>query len=259
MKKLIIGLAAVAAVAVGMVSCNNKDGQYQIVVEPNGEEAAVWAPGEAIASWDNTLVATEVYVSDEVVDGRATLQMPEGLQTDGARCFAYPAAAYAGEGKVSIPTVQNGVDYKQLMPYMAQSAEGAGALRFMSLCGLVCLHITTAEQLSGVSVSTDDTLAFLSGLFGVEGYPQVSLVAEEGMGGVKSVRCEDLSQIDFSQGADVVFYVAPGKYKTITVTMTTADGRVCVKHQKEDMVVEVNRNNVATIIMGAGENVLAFE
>ena len=259
MKKLFIFVFAVAAFSAALVSCNGKGGQYQIVVEPTGEQSVAWTQGEAIASWDNTLAATEVYVSGEVKDGCALLQQPEDLKTEGVRRYVYPADAYAGEGKVSIPTVQNGADYRQAMPYYAETVEGSDALKFMSLCGLVCLHMTTNEHLASVSVSTDDTLAYLTGLFGVADYPLVNLVVDEGIGGVNNVRCENLSQVDFSQGADVVFYVAPGKYNTFNVTMTTTDGRVCVKHQKDDMVIEVNRNNVATILMGSADNVLVFE
>ena len=41
--------------------------------------------------------------------------------------------------------------------------------------------------------------------------------------------------------------------------MTTADGRVCVKHQKEDMVIDVNRGQTTTVTMGSPEHDLVFE
>lgn len=259
MKKLFISFVAIAAVAAGLVSCNSKSGQYQVMVEPFGSQAMIWGQDEAMASWDNTLMATEMTLTEVTGEGTAMLQMPEELNTEGVRCFVHPAAVYAGEGKVCIPTVQDGVDYKQSMPYYAETVEGSEALAFMSLCGLVCLHVTTDEQIASVSISTDDSLGFLSGLFSVENYPVVNLVADEGMGAVNSVRCEQLPAMDFSQGGDMYFYIAPGKYKTFNVTMTTADGRVCVKHQKEDMLIEVGRNQIATIMMGSADHVLVFE
>ena len=133
------------------------------------------------------------------------------------------------------------------------------SINFVWLCGVVCVHLTTDERLSSVSISTDDSLNYLSGLFAVNNYPNPELVVADGVGGEKSVRCENLSEMDFSQGGDVYFYVAPGAYHTFTVTMTAADGRVCVKSQKEDMVVEVNRNNVTTIMAGSADHKLVFE
>ena len=99
----------------------------------------------------------------------------------------------------------------------------------------------------------------MSGLFVVENYPDVKLGVDEVVGTVNTVRCEKLPDIDFSQGGDVYFCVAPGSFKTFNVTMTTADGRVCVKHQKEDMVIDVNRGQTTTVTMGSPEHDLVFE
>lgn len=259
MKKLFISFVALATLAVGMVSCNSKNGSYQIVVEPQGADAFICMPSDAVVSWNNTMVPEELAVSYEQNAGKSYLQIPEELKTDGVRRFLYPVAAYAGEGKVSIPTLLNTGDYRQVMPVYAELVEGSDSLNFVWLCGVVCVHLTTGERLSSVSISTDDSLNYLSGLFAVNNYPNPELVVADGVGGEKSVRCENLSEMDFSQGGDVYFYVAPGVYHTFTVTMTAADGRVCVKSQKEDMVVEVNRNNVTTIMAGSADHKLVFE
>lgn len=259
MKKLFISFIALAALTAGLVSCNNKSGQYRVVVEPMDGQSMLWGQSEAMASWDNTLMATEMTLTEVVEDGTAALQLPEDLNTDGTRCFVHPAAAYAGEGMVCIPTVQNGMDCKQAIPYYAEIAEGNDALAFVSVCGVLRLHLTTPEKIASISVSTDDSLGCMSGLFVVENYPDVKLGVDEVVGTVNSVRCEKLPDIDFSQGGDVYFCVAPGSFKTFNVTMTTADGRVCVKHQKEDMVIDVNRGQTTTVTMGSPEHDLVFE
>ena len=250
---------ALATMAVGLVSCNNKSGQYKVAIEPTANGIATWAPSEEIASWDNTLAATVVTVSQETRDDATLVQMPEDLKTDGVRRFVQPAAVYAGEGKVCIPTVQGGIVNQLDMPVYAEAVENSDVLTFMSLCGVIRLHLTTPEKIATITVSTEDSLGYLSGLFTVCDYPKVNLTVDEGMGAVNNVRCEALPAIDFTQGADVDFFVAPGSFKTFTVTMTTPDGRVCVKNTKENMDIVVDRNIVSTINIGSAENELVFE
>lgn len=250
---------ALAAMAAGLVSCNSKSGQYNVSVESFGETSVAWAQGETLATWDNTLASTELSVAEVTEDGIAVIQMPEEMKTDGVRRFIHPAALYAGEGKVCIPTVQSGLVNPSDMPVYAEAVENNETLSFLSLCGVVRLHLTTPEKIASITLSTDDSLGCMSGLFCVDHYPVVSLEAAEGMGAVNNVRCEALPPIDFTQGADVDFLVAPGSFKTFTVTMTTPDGRVCVKNTKEGMDIEVERNLISTINIGSEENVMVFE
>lgn len=259
MKKLFISFVALAAIAAGLVSCNSKSGQYKVAIEPMGNETAVWEPGEALVSWDNTLTATDVAVSMETRDEAIFVQLPDDLKTDGVRRFVHPAAVYAGEGKVCIPTVQSGIVNQLDMPVYAEAVENSDVLNFMSLCGVVRLHLTTPEQISSIAITTEDSLGYMTGLFTVSDYPTVNLNVNESMGAVNSVRCEALPPMDFTQGADVDFFVAPGNFKTFTVTMTTPDGRVCVKNPKEGMEIVVERNNVSTVNIGTPEHLMVFE
>ena len=250
---------AMAAMAAGLVSCNSKSGQYKVSLDPFGETPVAWAQGETLATWDNTLTSTELSVAEVTEEGTAIIQMPEEMKTDGVRRFIHPVAAYAGEGMVSIPTVQSGqVNYLE-MPVYAEAVDNSDVLSFKALCGVVRLHLTTPEKIASITVSTGDSLGYMSGLFVVENYPDVKLGVDGVVGTVNSVRCEQLPDMDFTQGADVDFLVAPGCFKTFTVTMTTPDGRVCVKNTKDDMDIVVDCNTVSTINIGSAENVMVFE
>ena len=257
MKKLFISFIALAALTAGLVSCNNKSGQYRVVVEPMDGQSMLWGQSEAMASWDNTLMATEMTLTEVAEDGTAALQLPEDLNTDGTRCFVHPAAAYAGEGMVMVPAVQSGVDFPNGMPFYAETSEGNTDLAFKALCGVVRLHLTTPEHLASVQVSSEDTNGFMTGRYGVDNHPFPVLASTQGA--AKYVSCEQLQNVDFSAGADLNLYVAPGCFNSFAVTMVTEDGRVCVKNLKEGKYVVVERNSVCTINLGGEEGELVFE
>ena len=237
MKKIFISLAAFVAVSLALVSCHNNS-VFNVTVEEvagNGVAAIAWPKDAVITTWDDTKTPAEISFASVVADSSyAVMQLPEGMKTQGVRHFVYPASVYAGEGMVMVPAVQSGVDFPNGMPFYAETSEGNTDLAFKALCGVVRLHLTTPEHLASVQVSSEDTNGFMTS-------------------------CEQLQNVDFSAGADLNLYVAPGCFNSFAVTMVTEDGRVCVKNLKEGKYVVVERNSVCTINLGGEEGELVFE
>ena len=76
---------------------------------------------------------------------------------------------------------------------------------------------------------------------------------------MRSITIDGLEEIDFTEGADVFYCVAPGCYQTFKVVMTTTDGRTCTKNLKEGREVLVDRNHMHSIILGDPDSILVFE
>ena len=260
MKKIIISLVAFVAMSALMVSCHNNS-MFKLSVEAidgKGTASVMWPADATVATWDDAMNPVEVTLSGIAPDkSYASIVMPEGTTTKGVRRFVYPASVCAGEGKVMIAPVQSGMDCPATMPCYAEAAEGKAELVFKSLCGVVQLNLTTAEKLASVQISTEDSTNYLAGRFGVDNYPFPVLKAEADAS--KCVRCEKLAAFDFSKGSELYLYVAPGCYDTFTVTLTTEDGRTCVKNLKDDKYIVVDRNVICTINLGQNEGDLVFE
>lgn len=260
MKKIFISLAAFVAVSLALVSCHNNS-VFNVTVEEvagNGAAAITWPNDAVMTTWDDTKTPAEISFASIMADSSyAVMQLPEGMKTQGVRHFVYPASVYAGEGMVMVPAVQSGVDFPNGMPFYAETSEGNTDLAFKALCGVVRLHLTTPEHLASVQVSSEDTNGFMTGRYGVDNHPFPVLASTQGA--AKYVSCEQLQNVDFSAGADVNLFVAPGCFNSFAVTMVTEDGRVCVKNLKEGKYVVVERNSVCTINLGGEEGELVFE
>lgn len=260
MKKIAMSLVALVAMSALSVSCHNSS-MFKLTVEgvdAKGAAAVQWPKDAVLATWDDALSAMEVKLSGIAPDSSyATLVMPKEVKTEGVRRFVYPATVCAGEGKVMIAPEQSATGCPALMPCYAETKDGNAEVEFKSLCGVVRLHLTTAEKLAAVQVSTEDSAKFMSGRFGVENYPFPVLKAENGA--LPCVVCNELKGVDFGQGADVCLFVAPGCYNTFTITLTTEDGRTCQKNLKDNKYIVVDRNVVCTINLGQNEGDLVFE
>ena len=259
MKKIFISLALSAAMLVAFVSCHNNS-VYQVTVEKvagNGDAPVTWNVGDLLVTWDEALAPDQIPLSGLVPDSsHATLQLPDTMATHGVRHFVYPASFWGGEGSIMIPAVQNGISFPEGMPFYAQTQNGSPDLAFKALCGIVRLRIQTSEKIMSVSVTTDDSVHFLSGRFTVDNPTSPVLTPVEGA--AKYVSLEQIPAMDFSQGADLYLYVAPGCYNTFTITMVSDDGRVCVKNLKEGKYIAVDRNTVFSIFLGTEGTELQF-
>ena len=259
MKKSIISFLSLLAVAAMFSSCHNGS-MYQLTVEGLGQEGSspvVWQTGTVLTMWDDAMAPVDVALAGVAPDSSyASIQMPEGFKRQGLCRFMYPKSAFE-KGHVKIATMQSGKEPLTEIPCYAEVEEGASELAFRTLCGVLKLNLTTAEKLKCVRVETLDSLVNIAGTFNVNNYPYPTLEAVEGS---PCIDCEAIQGMDFSQGAELQFFLAPGIYNTFNVIMVTEDGRVCEKNLKEGKHIEITRNGFCTIKLGDDEeNKLVFE
>lgn len=259
MKKIITCLAVLATVSMLMVSCHSRMYKFEVeAVGDQGTTAVTWAKDEVLATWDDSLRFVYVPVTGIAPDSTyATTQLTKGTKTYGVRRFVYPGALCVDTACVCLSSVQEGTGFPKTMPLYGETQDGKGDVLMKSMCGVVRLHLTTAEKLVSVKVSTADSAKYMAGVFKVDNYPYPVLQPQSKV--FQSIECDKLKGMDFAQGADLYLYVAPACYNTFTVTLTTEDGRVCVKNLKEDKYVVVDRNVVCTINLGQNEGDLVFE
>ena len=188
-------------------------------------------------------------------------QLREVTPLEGVVHVAYPVGMSQSEkGEVCIEPKQGSFPLGKQMVYYGESTKGTkGTLVMKATCGVIRLHLTTPEKLEKVLIGTDDSNHYMAGDFVVSNYPFPVITPTE-----RSVRSIEmggrrLEKLDFTQGEDACFAVAPGCYNTFTVKMTTVDGRVCTKHLKAGNSVVVDRNRVCTVILGGPDQELVFE
>ena len=250
-----------AAVVAGMVSCNGGQKQpkkYAVTVEPlNGmEEQPKLDTDVLIAMWDDGMeVSTPSLVKGE--EGYEivceTPADPKGV----VRAVYMSNAIVTDAGLVDISNYQWDRQLDNGMVYYGETTEKApDVMALKAVCGIVRLHLVSPEKIRKVVVSTADSNRYMTGVFEVSNYPFPVLTPTERS--VRSVEVNDLS-VDFTEGADLWFYVAPGCFNTFTVEMTTADGRVCTKNLKDGNEVMVERNAVCTVVLGTEGHELVFE
>lgn len=259
MKNRVFVFVMLATAMAGLVSCNCKPARYAVTLEPlAGTEVQPWQDGKVTAAlWDDNMApATATMVNGK--EGM-TLVRQDTAERKGMVRVVYPLEAANDMGCVTLNSVQKALPLGAGMVYYGETTDGApDAVALKAVCGVLRLHLTTAERLATVSLGTDDSNRYMSGVFGVDNYPFPVLTPTDGS--VRSVTLAGLDEVDFEQGAEVYCYLAPGRYSTFTVVMTTTDGRVCTKHLKEGREVLVDRNGVSTVTLG-GEDLppLVFE
>jgi hypothetical protein len=260
MKNRLFVFVMLAVAMAGLVSCNcgqKQPTQYAVTLEPlTGMDeqpqldmvaSAVW--------WDDAMEAKMATVRKS--DEGAVVVRDDTTATQGIVRMVYPAnVPLAGAGCVDI--CQHQLPTGKGMVYYGETTEDApDQMVLKAVCGVLRLHLITAEKIANVTFETADSNRYMTGVFEVSNYPFPVLTATKQS--LRSVVLESLQDIDFTQGAEVCAYVAPGCFHTFTVIMTTVDGRVCTKNLKEGREVLVDRNRTMTVNLGSQEEPLVFE
>lgn len=261
MKK--ITLLAIAVMALGLFSCNNnKEAQTDSLtasVEAFGADAAgviVWSSDAKMVAWDDSFNPVDVTVAEVAADtASCQLALADAAAPQGVRRYIYPASAYAGQGIVTIPVHQECVNGLKDLVYYSEEQEGK--VDFKMLGGVVRIVVTTPEKLSCIAISTSDSNLFMAGNFQVVNYPSPVLNAVEGA--ERQIDIHNLEGIDFTEGAEVSFQVAPGCYSTFQIVLQNTDGKVCTKNLKDDKHIVVDRNRIVNITLGHTAEGLTFE
>lgn len=260
MKRRLFVFVMLAAALAGLVSCNGgqkQPTQYAVTVEPlTGTEgqpqldlaaSAVW--------WDDAMEAKMASVQKN--DEGVVFMRDDTTATQGIVRIVYPAnVALSGAGCVDIN--QHQLPMREGMVYYGETTVDApDQMALKAVCGVLRLHLITSEKIANVTFETSDSNRYMTGVFEVSNYPFPVLTATKQS--LRSVVLEALQDIDFTQGAEVCTYVAPGCFHTFKVVMTTVDGRVCTKNLKDGREVLVERNRTMTVNLGSQEEPLVFE
>jgi len=262
MKKITVLMLAV--LALGLFSCNNGNKEAQndalnATVEAFGSDAVgsnSWVPGSKLVAWDDALAPFKAEVVSLTPDTFLyQLALVDSVTPQGVCRFLYPAEAYAGQGIVTVPVEQQGSAEPSDLICYAEAQDGK--VDFKQICGVIQLNITTPEQLTCISISTEDSNRYLAGNFQVVNYPSPVLNSVEGA--ERHIDVHGIENIDFSKGADVCIQVVPGCYGSFQIVLQNKDGKICTKTLKEDKHVIVDRNRMLSVKLGHTPEGLTFE
>ena len=262
MKNRVFVFVMLAAAVAGLVSCKcgqKQPSQYAVAVEPlaGTDVQSQLNLGWPLAVWDDGM---EMAVGrlEKGEDG-LILKRNDTAAVKGVLHVTYsPSVAMIDPGCVDISRVQQALPLGEGMVYYGETTEDAAdKVALKAVCGVIRLRLITEEQLAKVEISTADSNRYMAGVFEVSNYPFPVLTPTEQS--VRGVELNGFGNTDFTQGAEVCCYVAPGCYNTFTVVMTTVDGRTCTKNLKDGKAVVLDRNRVCTINMGSPEEALVFE
>ena len=262
MKNRLFVFVMLAAAVAGLVSCNcgqKQPSQYAVTVEPLvGTDAQIQLyEDEPVALWDDNMEVIVAHL-EKGEDGVVIVRDDTAATTGVLRVVYHSSDPFAEAGYVDICQHQSALETGAGMVYYGETTEDAAdEVALKAVCGVIRLHLVTAEKLAKVEISTADSNRYMTGKFEVSNYPFPVLTATERS--VRSVELDALWPKDFTEGADVYCYIAPGCYNTFTIVMTTTDGRTCTKSLKEGKEVVVDRNRVCTINMASQEEALVFE
>ena len=187
---------------------------------------------------DPATVAILENTGSEPGDGPFRAFYPTLLTTDGAT-INLPATQTYVEGSI------NG------FPMYAESA--TNQLAFRNLCGVLKLHLTKANtSITSISVTANAALHGNFTISNMNGEPVLNHAA----GGTNTVVLSCSTPQTIADGKD--FYITlPATFDSLkSITLTTDDGRYCIKTVKSTICINVERNTVTEIALG--ENDLNF-
>ena len=265
MKNRVFVFVMLAATVAGLVSCNcgqKQPTQYAVTVETlTGTDVLPQLNvDKTVALWADEMVLRTAHV----VKGEESLAIvrDDTAAMKGVVHVVYPLGAVPIEGvttgRVVIDTLQQALPLGEGMVYYGETTQDApDAVVLKAVGGVLRMNLTTPEKIAKVEISTSDSNRYMAGVFELSNYPFPVLAATEAS--VRSIAIDGLGEIDFTEGADVFYCLAPGCYKTFTVVMTTTDGRTCTKSLKEGKEVLVDRNHMHSIVLGDPDSILVFE
>lgn len=258
MNKLHLLCGAVVAMALA-AGCNGSATRYEALIEVpdvEQEEVQMCSEAESVALWGETSDVLAAHL-ETAKDGRMYACYDDTAALGGTLHWMVPAEALTADGYVMLPAEQNGALETTLMPYYAENPAKSKEAAFKTVGGLLKLHFVTHEKVAEIEIATADSNRFIAGAFAISNYPYPVLTPTEQS--VRLLRLTGASTMDFSQGGDLCACIAPGCYKTLSITLRLEDGRTCVKELPEDAFVTIDRNKMFTITLGRDGAELVFE
>ena len=259
MKKVLLGLAAMAMMGMMMTSCQKDEGlskdTFTATTENGNSKTHLdglnlkWDDeGESIMVMGSNYQRAEYFAISVTNDNTcATFACQEGEEVDAdAYQIYYPASMVTANGTIELPAEQEYAENNVKGFPMYAETQGH-AFQFTNLCGLFRLQLQKDDVVvRSISITTDK---------GVNGAFAVSTSAEGAFqfeaytandDAQKTVTLDCGNGVSIDELTDFNIYLPVGTYSTFDITITATDGSYCEKSLNGNAIT-INRNERVTL------------
>ena len=259
MKKVLLGLAAMAMMGMMMTSCQKDEGlskdTFTATTENGNSKTHLdglnlkWDDeGESIMVMGSNYQRAEYFAISVTNDNTcATFACQEGEEVDAdAYQIYYPASMVTANGTIELPAEQEYAENNVKGFPMYAETQGH-AFQFTNLCGLFRLQLQKDDVVvRSISITTDK---------GVNGAFAVSTSAEGAFqfeaytandDAQKTVTLDCGNGVSIDELTDFNIYLPAGEYSTFDITITATDGSYCEKSLNGNAIT-INRNERVTL------------
>ena len=259
MKKVLLGLAAMAMMGMMMTSCQKDEGlskdTFTATTENGNSKTHLdglnlkWDDeGESIMVMGSNYQRAEYFAISVTNDNTcATFACQEGEEVDAdAYQIYYPALMVTANGTLELPAEQEYAENNVKGFPMYAETQGH-AFQFTNLCGLFRLQLQKDDVVvRSISITTDKGVngAFAVSTSAAGAFQFEAYTANDDAQKTVTLDCGNGVSID--NLTDFNIYLPAGTYSTFDITITATDGSQCVKSLNGN-VLTINRNERVTL------------
>ncbi|MCQ2260188.1 MAG: hypothetical protein MJZ77_02220 [Bacteroidales bacterium] len=259
MKKVLLGLAAMAMMGMMMTSCQKDEGlskdTFTATTENGNSKTHLdglnlkWDDeGESIMVMGSNYQRAEYFAISVTNDNTcATFACQEGEEVDAdAYQIYYPASMVTANGTIELPVEQEYAENNVKGFPMYAETQGH-AFQFTNLCGLFRLQLQKDDVVvRSISITTDKGVngAFAVSTSAAGAFQFEAYTANDDAQKTVTLDCGNGVSID--ELTDFNIYLPAGTYSTFDITITATDGSKCVKSLNGNAIT-INRNERVTL------------
>ncbi|MCQ2296548.1 MAG: hypothetical protein MJZ45_04030 [Bacteroidales bacterium] len=259
MKKVLLGLAAMAMVGMMMTSCQKDEGlskdTFTATTENGNSKTHLdglnlkWDDeGESIMVMGSNYQRAEYFAISVTNDNTcATFACQEGEEVDAdAYQIYYPASMVTANGTIELPAEQEYAENNVKGFPMYAETQGH-AFQFTNLCGLFRLQLQKDDVVvRSISITTDKGVngAFAVSTSAAGAFQFEAYTANDDAQKTVTLDCGNGVSID--ELTDFNIYLPAGEYSTFDITITATDGSYCEKSLNGNAIT-INRNERVTL------------
>ncbi|MCQ2296153.1 MAG: hypothetical protein MJZ45_01980 [Bacteroidales bacterium] len=265
MKKVLLGLVAMAMMGMMMTSCQKDEGLSKDTFTATTENGGSKTHLDGLnLKWDDEGESIRVigmnngqyagmaeYVATSVTNDNtcATFACRQGDEVNADVYQIYYPASLITTASLLVPLLPAMQEYvENSVKGFPMYAETQGhAFQFTNLCGLFRLQLQKDDVVvRSISITTDKGV---NGVFEVstndEG--EFQFAASTNNEGRETVRLDCGNGVSIDELTDFNIYLPAGEYSTFDITITATDGSQCVKSLNAGSIVTINRNERVTL------------
>ncbi|MCQ2259936.1 MAG: hypothetical protein MJZ77_00935 [Bacteroidales bacterium] len=259
MKKVLLGLVAMAMMGMMMTSCQKDEGlskdTFTATTENGNSKTHLdglnlkWDDeGESIMVMGSNYQRAEYFAISVTNDNTcATFACQEGEEVDAdAYQIYYPASMVTANGTIELPVEQEYAENNVKGFPMYAETQGH-AFQFTNLCGLFRLQLQKDDVVvRSISITTDKGVngAFAVSTSAAGAFQFEAYTANDDAQKTVTLDCGNGVSID--ELTDFNIYLPAGEYSTFDITITATDGSYCEKSLNGNALT-INRNERVTL------------